>query len=127
MLKHGILNANLNHRLALLGHADLTFIVDAGMPLPLSDAVVDLSLTAGVPSFAEVFAAVTDVLEIELAAVASEARDQEAAGLWRDLACPVQEITHEDLKALLPRAKLIIRTGEFTPYANIALSSGVPF
>ena len=127
MLKKGILNPELNRRLSLLGHTDLTFIVDAGMPLPLSDAVVDLSLVAGIPSFAEVFSAVVDEIEIEAATVAVEARDQPSSQLWRGLTRPIEQITHEELKALLTDAKLIIRTGECTPFANIALRSGVPF
>ena len=127
MLKDGILNAELNHRLSLLGHTDLTFIVDAGMPLPVSDAVVDLALVAGVPSFANVYASVMRVLEVESAVIATEARALAASRLWGDLKCPIRDVPHEDLKAMLPRAKLIIRTGECTPFANIALSSGVPF
>ena len=66
MLKKGILNPELNRRLSLLGHTDLTFIVDAGMPLPISDAVVDLSLVAGIPSFAEVFSAIVDKIGVYL-------------------------------------------------------------
>lgn len=127
MLKKGILNPELNRRLSLLGHTDLTFIVDAGMPLPISDAVVDLSLVAGIPSFAEVFSAIVDKIEIEAATVAVEARGQPSSELWRNLTCPIEQITHEELKVLLTEAKLIIRTGECTPFANIALRSGVPF
>lgn len=127
MLKRGILNSELNRRLSLLGHTDLTFIVDAGMPLPVSDTVVDLALVAGVPTFSDVYAAVTGALEVEGATVASEAKGHEASQLWAGLECPVQEVSHEALKAMLGRAKLIVRTGECTPYANLALRSGVPF
>lgn len=127
MLKRGILNPELNRRLSLLGHTDLTFLVDAGMPLPVSDAVVDLTLVAGIPRFVDVYAAVTEALQVEGATVAQEARGGAAEQWWSDLACPVQEVPHEELKTMLARAKLIVRTGECTPYANIALRSGVPF
>lgn len=127
MLKQGILNPELNRRLSLLGHTDLTFIVDAGMPLPTSDSVVDLALVPGVPTFQDVLTAVTSALEIEKATVAIEAHGLGSSKMWQDLEFPIREVTHEELKALLSHAKLIIRTGECTPYANIALHSGVPF
>lgn len=36
-------------------------------------------------------------------------------------------ISHEDLKAMSKNARAIIRTGEYKPYANIILESGVEF
>jgi D-ribose pyranase len=36
-------------------------------------------------------------------------------------------ISHAELKVLSAEAKLFIRTGEATPYANVALYCGVPF
>jgi len=39
----------------------------------------------------------------------------------------VDHITHEELKILSAEAVAIVRTGEFTPYANVILVSGVVF
>ena len=50
MKKRGILNAQLSYLLAALGHKDLFMIGDAGMPIPEGVEVVDLVLTAGVPT-----------------------------------------------------------------------------
>lgn len=36
-------------------------------------------------------------------------------------------VPHEELKELVHTARLVIRTGEATPYANIILRCGVPF
>lgn len=36
-------------------------------------------------------------------------------------------VRHEELKGLSGSARLFIRTGEVTPYANALLSCGVPF
>jgi D-ribose pyranase len=36
-------------------------------------------------------------------------------------------VSHEEFKRLVARAKGVIRTGECTPYANIALVAGVTF
>jgi D-ribose pyranase len=39
----------------------------------------------------------------------------------------VTYISHEELKASLYDAKLIIRTGDTTPFANVLFRCGVPF
>ncbi|GAH44824.1 unnamed protein product, partial [marine sediment metagenome] len=40
---------------------------------------------------------------------------------------PIETIPHEELKQLTHSAKAVVRTGEFTPYANVILVSGVVF
>lgn len=39
----------------------------------------------------------------------------------------ISYVTHEEFKELTKEAKLIIRTGETTPYANVILQCGVIF
>ena len=39
----------------------------------------------------------------------------------------LKQISHEELKELSKQAKVVVRTGEFTPYANIVLQAGVIF
>ena len=65
MKKRGILNAQLSYLLAALGHKDLFMIGDAGMPIPEGVEVVDLVLTAGVPTFKQVLDAVLDEVQVE--------------------------------------------------------------
>ena len=36
-------------------------------------------------------------------------------------------VLHEELKRMVARAKLDVRTGEATPYSNVVLRCGVPF
>ena len=36
-------------------------------------------------------------------------------------------VPHEELKRIVARAKLVVRTGEATPYSNVILRCGVPF
>jgi D-ribose pyranase len=36
-------------------------------------------------------------------------------------------VPHEELKRMVPGAKLVVRTGEATPYSNVILRCGVPF
>jgi D-ribose pyranase len=37
---------------------------------------------------------------------------------------PVEKIPHPEFKERTGRSKAVIRTGEFTPYANVILVSG---
>ena len=39
----------------------------------------------------------------------------------------VAHVSHDELKVLSGRARLLVRTGEATPYANVVLRCGVPF
>ncbi len=36
-------------------------------------------------------------------------------------------VLHEELKRMVAGAKLVVRTGEATPYSNVILRCGVPF
>jgi len=40
---------------------------------------------------------------------------------------PIQSLAHERFKQLTAGCRAVVRTGEFTPYANIILKSGVVF
>ena len=40
---------------------------------------------------------------------------------------PIETISHENFKEQTQSAKAVIRTGEFTPFANIILVAGVVF
>jgi D-ribose pyranase len=127
--KSGILNRHLAGALAELGHGDGVLVCDAGMPVPAGPRVVDLAFRAGVPSFAEVLDGLLAELVIEGATAATEVRDAnpEAAALL-DERCPALHlIPHERLKDLSAGARLVVRTGEARPYANVLLRCGVFF
>jgi len=40
---------------------------------------------------------------------------------------PVDEVSHDEFKRMTQQARAVVRTGEFTPYANVILISGVVF
>ncbi|MET8566679.1 D-ribose pyranase [Streptomyces sp. NPDC004783] len=129
MKKAGILNRHLAGALAGLGHGDGVLVCDAGMPVPDGPRVVDLAFRAGVPSFAEVLDGLLDELVIEGATAAAEVRQAngEAAALL-DERCPdLRLVPHERLKELSAGARLVVRTGEARPYANVLLRCGVFF
>ena len=129
MKKAGILNRHLAGALAGLGHGDGVLVCDAGMPVPDGPRVVDLAFRAGVPSFAEVLDGLLAELVIEGATAATEVRDAnaEAAALLDGHFPALGLVPHERLKELSAGARLVVRTGEARPYANVLLRCGVFF
>ena len=131
MKKTALLHAALSQVIARLGHGDMLVIGDAGLPIPMGPQCIDLAVTRGVPGFADVLQAVLSEMQVERAVLASELRARSAdfhACIARSLpGIPIDEIDHLALKALTQRAVAVVRTGEFTPYANIVLIAGVVF
>ncbi|MFF6890516.1 MULTISPECIES: D-ribose pyranase [Streptomyces] len=129
MKKSGILNRHLAGAIAELGHGDRVLICDAGMPIPPGPRVVDLAFRAGTPSFAEVLDGLLDELVVEGATAALEVRDAnpEATRLLEARFPNLDLVPHDDLKARTATARLVVRTGEARPYANVLLRCGVFF
>ena len=129
MKKSGILNRHLAGAIAELGHGDGVLVCDAGMPIPPGPRVVDLAFRAGVPSFADVLDGLLDELVVEGATAAEEVRDAnpEAARLLATRLPALTHVPHDELKVLSAQARLVVRTGEARPYANVLLRCGVFF
>ncbi|MFI6852794.1 D-ribose pyranase [Streptomyces sp. NPDC050416] len=129
MKRNGILNRHLAGALAELGHGDGVLVCDAGMPIPDGPRVVDLAFRAGVPAFAEVLEGLLAELVVEGATAATEMREanQEASDLLDGHFPSLDLVSHERLKELSAGARLIVRTGEARPYANVLLRCGVFF
>ncbi|MFD9885414.1 D-ribose pyranase [Streptomyces alboflavus] len=131
MRKAGILNRHLSGALAELGHGDRVLVCDAGMPIPVGPRVVDLAFVAGVPSFAQVLDGLLAELVVEGAVVAREVREANpgtAALLERRFpGAALGLVPHQELKELSAGARLVVRTGEASPYANALLTCGVFF
>ncbi len=132
MQKVGILNSSIAKVLADLGHTDTIVIGDCGLPVPAGVPKIDLALKLGTPSFMEVVSEVAKYMEIEKVEVAAEIQEKNT-GVYEALKelFPQQEWiideNHEAFKAATAKAKVVIRTGEITPYANIILHSNVIF
>jgi D-ribose pyranase len=127
--KAGILNRHLSGALAELGHGDGVLVCDVGMPIPPGPRVVDLAFVAGVPSFAEVLDGLLAELAVEGATAAAETGEAnpEAARLLESSFPGLVLVSHEELKTLSAGARLVVRTGEARPYANVLLRCGVFF
>ena len=131
MKRTTLLHAELSEVIARLGHGDLLVIADAGLPIPDGPRRIDLAVSANVPRFAEVLAAVLAEMQVESAVVADELAARNP-GVHADLRhqlgeTPVSSVPHEQFKATSRGARAIVRTGEFSPYANVILRAGVVF
>ncbi len=131
MKKIGTLNQPISAVVASLGHTDMVAIADAGLPIPAGPKRIDLALTKGVPAFLQTLDVVLSEMQVEKAIVAAEmlevSPDLHAAIQKRLGDTPIETVTHLIFKHQTESAQAVIRTGEFTPYANIILASGVVF
>ncbi len=131
MKKTGLLNKDLSEVIAGMGHRDMVVIADAGLPIPAGVRRIDLAVSPNLPRFLDVVRAVLGELHVEEAVVASEMAERSPATraalatLLGDT--PVREVLHEQFKLQTGRAHAVVRTGEFTPYANVILIAGVTF
>jgi D-ribose pyranase len=129
--KIGLLNQPISSLIAGLGHMDTLVIADAGLPIPPDTWRIDLALVEGLPSFVDTLRAVLIEMKVEKAIVASEVieRSPQIFDAIEQIMghIPVETVTHKEFKEMTHSAQAVIRTGEFTPYANVILVSGVVF
>ena len=131
MKKHRLLNQPLSAAIAGLGHLDELVIADAGLPIPPEPQRIDLALTAGIPPFLECLRTVLDEMAVEGAIIAAE-MSEASPRLHRQLLevlgdVPVKTLSHAAFKQRTASAVAVVRSGEFTPYANVILVAGVVF
>ncbi len=131
MKKTGIINQPISTVISGLGHTDSLVIADAGLPIPNDVTRIDLALKEGVPSFLVTLEVILSEMQVEKAIIALEIKGKNPIIEKRIVELlgnvPVEYISHENFKLETNTAKAIIRTGEFSPYANIILLSGVVF
>lgn len=131
MKKKALLNQDISCVIAGMGHTDHLVISDAGLPIPDQVKRIDLALTKNCPLFTETLEAVCSELEVESVILAEEIKTNNPE-LHHYLlkfftGKAFQYVSHEQFKQMTAESKAIIRTGEFSPYANIILVSGVVF
>jgi len=147
MITTGIINSELLRVMGRMGHGDLLVITDRGFPFPLHTLTktIDLSVTKGVPPFIDVVKPIVEYFEIEEVIIANETKkvspDVNKALLdivgkkknkGNDIR--IKYIPHDKFKDLVLHGAergepvvCFVKTGEFTPYANVILVSSVPF
>ncbi|MBW1215683.1 D-ribose pyranase [Pantoea allii] len=139
MKKGRLLNAELSHVIARLGHTDTLTIADAGLPIPAGPQRIDLALTPGTPGFMQVVEAVTLEMQVESAFIAEEIKRHnpqlhseliavlDALQQHQGNTITTRYISHEQFKQQTQRSQAVIRSGECSPFANVILSAGVTF
>jgi D-ribose pyranase len=139
MKKNALLNSELSYVIAKLGHTDEVTICDAGLPIPSTTTRIDLALVPGVPSFIDTIKAVLSEMQIQGIVIAEEfskvSPDLHQA-LINELChqeslsnkeIAITYVSHEHFKPMTSNSKAVVRTGEFTPYANVIFQAGVVF
>lgn len=131
MKKTTLLNSELSYAIATLGHMQTLVVADAGLPIPLETDRVDLALTKGVPGAVETLKVILDEMQVEKVILAEEVKKHNpqflkaVKKLLPDV--PIEFVTHTIFKSMTSDAHAVVRTGEFSPYANVILVAGVVF
>lgn len=129
MKKHGFLSAPVAEIIATMGHTDRLIVCDAGFPVPPGVRRIDLAVTGNLPSFPDVLRVLLGDLAVERFILAGETEQVSPARYAeiRDLlpGVPHETVPHSEFKVLAREARAAIRTGDFVPYSNILLVSGV--
>ncbi len=125
----GILHGEILRVIAEMRHGDELVIADAGLPVPPGIAYIDIAIVPNLPRFLDVLKVVLTELVVEKAVIASETLENTslATAIQLQLSMTPQIVTHETFKHRTMNARAVIRTGEFTPFANIILVGGVNF
>lgn len=131
MKKTGLLNQPLSNLIAGLGHMDTIVVADAGLPVPAETQRIDLALTQGIPGFIETLSVVLQEMQVEKGIIAEEMISS-SPQVYNQLQAllldaPIETVTHDEFKVLTEKSRAVVRTGEFSPYANVILVSGVIF
>ena len=135
MKKSRLINSEIAAVIARMGHLDELTICDAGLPIPKSTPRIDLAISQDLPPLLSVLEAVFSELQVESVIIARECETQSPQFYRRLMAVIDQQshpiaisvLNHSELKAQTSNSHAIVRTGEFTPFANIILKSGVVF
>lgn len=131
MKKSVLINSEISSVIAKMGHTDMLTICDSGLPIPKNVERIDLALKHGIPTFLDTLDTVLEELQVEEIVIASEI-ESASSEMYKEIEkrfknVKITKVAHEDFKVMTKESMAIVRTGEFTPYANIILKSGVVF
>ena len=131
MKKSALINSEISYVISKMGHTDSITICDSGLPIPSEVQRIDLALKKGLPTFLDTLDSVLEELQVEEVILASEII-QVSNDLYKEIVkrfenIKITTVSHEEFKNLTKSSKVIVRTGEYTPYANVILKSGVVF
>lgn len=130
-----LLHPELAKAFATLGHTDTILVTDAGFPIPADAHRIDLGLRPGLVDVRDVLRVVLDQVFVEEAVFAPELKShhptlyREVQTIFTGSGATFSQASHEQLCSdYAPRAKFVIRSGSFEPWANFSLvASTDPF
>lgn len=130
---HGTLNGQLSRVISETGHTDRLVVTDAGLPIPPGVERVDLAVREDLPRFLDLLDVVLSEVAVEGALLSEEIRRASPdmlAEIERRLAgfgVTPELVPHTRFKEATTTARAAVRSGEFTPYANVLLTAGVVY
>jgi len=128
MKKIGIINAPISTVISHLEHTDMLTVADAGLPIPATTQRIDIALKPGVPGFLETLEVVLTEIFVEKAYVSEDILTKSPHiynGIINLLGnVPIETLPHAEFKKLTGSSKAIIRSAEYTPFANVILVAG---
>ena len=135
MKRTRLLNSEISYEIGKLGHTDHIVICDAGLPIPEGVKRIDLAVERDLPRFINVLDPILEemmveeiILAEEILEINSEVYSEILEMLKKHSLNPkITFVSHENFKNFTKSSKVIVRTGECSPYANIILISGVVF
>lgn len=132
MKRQGILHPALTKLIAETGHMERLVVTDAGLPIPEEvNSRIDLALKEGMVPFLDLLDTVLSEFSVEKVIMAEEIKEyspkMELEILKRFRNIEVEYIAHKAFKEETKNARGLIRSGEFTPYANVILVGGVVY
>ncbi|MCK8478187.1 D-ribose pyranase [Microbacterium aurugineum] len=127
------INPALSRVISETGHTDLVVVTDAGLPIPPGSERIDLAYRPGAPEFLDVLDTVLAEMVVEGATVSAEVAEKSPEVLaalrerFAGMGFEIELIPHVEFKKLSHGARAFVRSGEFTPYANVILHAGVAY
>lgn len=123
-----ILHPELARVIATMGHQDILLVTDAGFPIPRDAWRIDLGFYEGLPDVLDILRVLRQEIFVEEVHFAGEVETHNPhlysalQEIFTGSGAVFQATTHERLIAeTAPRAKAVVRSGSFNPWANIAL------
>lgn len=133
MYKGESINPQLNKLMSQLGHTDLIGVCDAGLPIPLGVERIDLAWKQGKPEWLEVCKLIKSNVNIEKIFLSEDIKtvsggmNSEFIIMFSDSDIEIAYLKHDEFKSKLKECRGIVRTGEFTSFANCIFVAGVDF
>ncbi len=127
------INPALSRVISETGHTDLIVVTDAGLPIPPTSERIDLAYRPGAPTFLDVLDTVLAELVVEGVTVSAEVAEQSPQLLaalrqrFNGAGFEIELVPHEEFKRRTHKARAFVRSGEYTPYANVILRAGVAY